>query len=45
MLYEIIPRGYPFRDKCLLRSSKGDYSRQGDEQIRGQKCADEVKLL
>ena len=23
MLYEIIPRGYPLRDKCFLRSSPG----------------------
>ena len=33
MLYEIIPRGYPLRDKCFLRSSKADCNRRGDEQI------------
>ena len=37
MLYEIIPRGYPLRDKCLLRSSKEDSSRRGDEKIRRQR--------
>ena len=28
MLYEIIPRGYPLRDKCFLRSFKADCSRR-----------------